>query len=166
MEKFQCFECGLNSVNQKEIIVHMNTHHNIKVEDKSDMKTYFCGSCSFKSLNMNEFKKHMMDEHKKEEHDWWSDDIKAKYYCNQCDIEFDSRDMFTDHRDLAHDCDSDRIEEEIIDSSEQVKSEYYEMNNYPETKNESDDEEIEKAYGKKKEYEQMGVIMKGKSQKF
>ena len=79
---------------------------------------------------------HDMGEHDKGEHDWWSEEIKAKYYRNQCDSEFNNRDIFTDQVDTAHSDDSDRIKLEIIESSEQVKSEYYDISNYPDIKNE------------------------------
>ena len=85
------------------------------------MNTNCCARCSFKSLNMNEFKKHTIDEHDKGEHDWWSEEIKAEYYHNQCDSEFNNRDIFSDHVDTAHSDDSDIIKLEIIESSEQGK---------------------------------------------
>ena len=110
MEKFQCYECGIKSVTQKDIVFHMNKHHGIKVEIESVMKTIFCGSCSFISMNMNEFKKHMIEEHNKEEYNWWSDEIKAEYYCNQCDSEFNNKAIFTDHIEMAHIDQTDKFE--------------------------------------------------------
>ena len=40
MEKYQCYECGIKSVTQKEIVFHMNKHHGIKVEEESVMKKF------------------------------------------------------------------------------------------------------------------------------
>ena len=51
-------------------------------------------------------------------------------------------------------------------SNQEIKSEFYEITNFPDNKEESEDEEVNRAYGKKKQIDQTGIIMKGRSQTF
>ena len=114
---------------------------------------------------MGEFKKHMIVQHQKGAHEWWTEDVKSEYYCEECDIEFSQKQMLISHIEThSHQIvNSDRSDS---NSAGIVKSEYYDIKNYPDNQNESEDEEVVRAYGKKKEVKQTGIIMKGKSQAF
>ena len=165
MDQFQCSECGLTSPDQDKIKTHMKAVHGIKVEEDNIGRTNFVALCSYNNMNMGEFKKHMITEHKKGAHEWWTEDVKSEYYCEECDIKFSEKQMLTNHIEThSHNfVNLDRVES---NSARIVKSEYYDIKNYPDNQNDSEDEEVVRAYGKKKELEQTGIIMKGKSQAF
>ena len=164
MNQLQCFECGMTSPDQDKIKTHMNDVHGIKVEEEIE-RTNFCAICSYKNSNMGEFKKHMIIQHQKGAHEWWTEDVKSEYYCEECDSEFSLKQMLIDHIETqcGSSLNSGRVDNTL---SANVKSEYYDIKNYPDNQNESEDEEVVRAYGKKKEIEQTGIIMKGKSQVF
>ena len=115
---------------------------------------------------MNDFKQHMITDHKKDAHAWWSEEIKAEFYCDECESEFTMKTLLISHMEAIHGGDIPNTEKEASTLLGKVKSEFYDIKNYPEVRNEPEDEDIDKAYGKKKEQEQMGIIMKGKSQTF
>ena len=157
MEQFQCIQCDKNSSDNEEIKVHMVTAHNIKIEEETISETIFCTLCNFKTRNMNYFKKHMINAHDKESHNWWTEDMKSGYYCDSCEIEFSKKSMLISHLEADH-------LEEPKKSQEEIKSEYYDIKNFPDNK--EDDEEVNKAYGKKKQVDHTGIMMKGRNQAF
>ena len=166
MDQFACFVCEVTSSKVNEIKEHMNKFHNMKMEEESITKTNLCALCNYTTRKMNDFKKHMITDHEKKSHAWWSGDIKAEYYCEECECEFNTKTELVSHMDTIHAGDLPITDNTTQKETIEVKSEYYVIKNYPEVSNESEDEEVDKAFGKKKEPEQMGIIMKGKSQTF
>ena len=166
MDQFKCFICEVTLGRVDEMRVHMDKFHNMKIEEEAITKTIFCALCSYKTRKMNEYKNHMIKDHEKKTHDWWTENIKAEFYCEECECEFTLKPLLISHMDTVHGGDLPTEVKEPVQEDIEVKSEYYVIKNYPDFNNEAEDEEIEKAYGKKKEPEQMGIIMKGKSQTF
>ena len=134
--------------------------HKINVEEEALTRTNFCAICNFKTRKMNEFREHMISNHNKEGHNWWTEAIRAEYYCDICEVEFTKKVMLISHMEKDHD------EGHIKPEDNPVKSEYYDIKNFPDNKEESEDEDVNKAYGRKKEVDQTDIIMKGRSQAF
>ena len=102
MDIFKCYECGLILTDNVKACEHMEKYHNIKVVDEEITKSLFCSMCKFTSSNMNELKKHIMKDHEIGEHEWWTENIKTEYYCQECEIEFSKREMFMNHMEKKH----------------------------------------------------------------
>ena len=94
---------------------------------------------------------------------WWTEKIRSEYYCDECEVEFNTMIMFMNHLEADHVND---IEDNPVKSNDEIKSEFYEIKNFPDNREDSEDEEVNKVYGRKKQIEQTGIIMKGRSQAF
>ena len=83
-----------------------------------------------------------------------------------CEVEFSNKIMLINHLDAVHVNGHTELKEDPVKSNQEIKSELYEITNFPDNKEDSEDEEVNRAYGKKKQIDQTGIIMKGRSQTF
>ena len=111
MDQFQCFECGMLTIDEAKIKKHMNTAHNIKVEIDIMGRKFPCSLCSFTTRNMDELKNHLMNVHNKEEHNWMVEDIKAEFTCDECDWVFSRKSELENHLSVVHSGDRGNIQQ-------------------------------------------------------
>ena len=81
---------------------HMSTAHNVKVEVDLLSRKFSCSLCSFTTRAMDELKKHLITEHKKEEHNWMVEEIKAEFTCDECGLDFPRKSLLASHLDTVH----------------------------------------------------------------
>ena len=108
MDQFQCYVCGMKSLDQEIVKNHLNNAHNIKVEIESLNKYYCCSLCSYNTENMNEYKSHQINTHKKEAHNWMVDNIVMEYKCKECDVEFPTQASVKGHMEEVHNSDHNK----------------------------------------------------------
>ena len=99
---YQCFQCGMISMDPDQVRKHMLTSHNIKVEEDTMTRKYFCTLCVYSIRNMNDFKTHLIQVHKKEEHNWMVEEIQAAFSCVKCSIKFSRKSELEAHLNLVH----------------------------------------------------------------
>ena len=93
MDTFKCFECGLTSKYQLKVGEHMAQSHGIEIKTEELEMHNFCSECSYTFSNMAEFKNHMKNGHNKGDHNWMTD-IRAEFYCRECEIIFPKKTLF------------------------------------------------------------------------
>ena len=122
MDLFKCHMCSIISKDQSEVKVHMKLAHNIKVEDDDMMsEKLVCSFCPYTVRNMIEYKNHMIKVHKKDE--WnWTLEVKAVYYCDECDFEFPEKAMLRKHIQSGHIEVSQIIIEDTIKKQEHTQN--------------------------------------------
>ena len=102
MDQFQCFKCGMISVDLNKVTRHLNAVHNIKAEDDLLRRKLSCSMCEYTTRAMDELRNHLIMEHKKEKHDWMVEAIKAEFNCDECDLEFPRKSLLESHLETAH----------------------------------------------------------------
>ena len=101
MSCFKCYVCGLVSQDQKVINKHMKSLHNIKVEVDETAEKFTCSMCEFKHGDMDALKNHMINVHKKDQWNWGLE-TKAVHICDECTIEFPTKQALRNHIDSGH----------------------------------------------------------------
>ena len=120
MDQFQCFVCGVISVDQDKVSTHMSKDHSIKVEEDIVSRKYSCSLCNYDTRNMNDLKNHIIVVHKKEPHNWMVEDIQTYFKCDDCEIEFPRKSLLESHMDQTHSGDqgtskkSNVVKEDIV----------------------------------------------------
>ena len=102
MDQFQCFECGMISVDLNKVTRHLNAVHNIKTEDDQLRRKLSGSLCEYTTRAMDELTNHLIMEHKKEKHDWMVEEIKAEFNCDECDLKFPRKSLLESHLETAH----------------------------------------------------------------
>ena len=90
------------SCDQGRISKHMNAVHSIKVEEDTLSMKLSCHLCDFGTHNMSEYKKHLINDHKKKEHNWMVDEVKATFNCGECKTEFPDKVLLANHIKNIH----------------------------------------------------------------
>ena len=130
----------------------MQENHNIKVVQEEIARSNFCSMCTFKSKDMSEFKNHMINDHNKASHDWWTENIKSEFYCDECDMEIPKKALFIEHMDINHSGDkvikSEHYKVEVSGGNSKIKDSRPGMEAFEDDKSKS---------------EPTGMTMKGKS---
>ena len=102
MDRFQCYMYNLTSEDQNKVKVHLKLAHNMKVEDEDIMlEKLMCALCPYSARNMDHLRDHMINEHNKDRWNWGLE-MKAAYYCDECDFEFPERAMLRKHIESGH----------------------------------------------------------------
>ena len=65
----------------------MNREHNIKTGEEDSKDSFVCSLCSCKKSNMGDFKNHMKTIHSKEDWNWWTEEVKVIFMCEECDVD-------------------------------------------------------------------------------
>ena len=102
MNQYQCFMSGIMSGEIKNIKTHLIKVYNLKCEEDSLEREYFCSMCIYKTRNMDEYKNHMIVDHKKEANNWMVGEIKATFNCDECALEFSEKSFLASHLDNVH----------------------------------------------------------------
>ena len=101
MDIFKCHICGLDSPNKTKVIEHLQKAHNFQVEDDALADTFMCPQCTYITRNMADMKKHMTNIHKKDEWNWGLE-IRLKFICGECELEFTTKSMLRNHVESGH----------------------------------------------------------------
>ena len=63
--------------------------------------TFSCPLCSYVNENMGTLKNHIITVHKMDEWNWGLE-VKVKFFCNTCDLEFSTKSMLRSHVQSGH----------------------------------------------------------------
>ena len=66
-----------------------------------------------------------------QEKKWWSGDIKAEYYCDECECEFNTKTLIVSHMDTIHAGDSPTPNNNTEREKVEVKSDKYVIKKIP-----------------------------------
>ena len=80
----------------------MNREHNIKTGEENSNDIFVCSLCSCKKSNMGDFKNHMKTIHSKKDWNWWTEEIKVIFMCEECEMEFPEKSMLRNHKEMDH----------------------------------------------------------------
>ena len=101
MELMRCYICGLTSQDQTKLKDHMRIDRNVKVENKVMTDKFGCSECKYRNRDMEDIKKHMISEHKKNEWNWGLQ-IRVKFECDECELEFKTKSTLILHIESNH----------------------------------------------------------------
>ena len=90
------------TIDKAMIKKQMNTAHRMKVETDMMCNKFFCSLCIFTTRKMEEYTNHLVNEHNKEEHSRVVKEIKAELSCDECEIVYPSRSMFSSYLDSVY----------------------------------------------------------------